>query len=101
MPGKCFVIRQEWRRTLKLILAAATAGLALVTVFALSARLWWAFDLFSHFRLQYLVLAVALCLVALAVRAFPTAAVLALIALVHAWAIKDLGLSGSAAAGRV
>jgi endonuclease/exonuclease/phosphatase (EEP) superfamily protein YafD len=77
---------------------AATAGLALVTIFALSARLWWAFDLFSHFRLQYAALTVALCFAALAVRAYPIAAVLAVIAFVHGWAIKDLWLGGSAAA---
>jgi endonuclease/exonuclease/phosphatase (EEP) superfamily protein YafD len=76
----------------------ATAGLALVTAFALSARLWWAFDLFSHFRLQYALLAASLSLGALAFRAYPIAAVLAAIALVHAWAIKDLWLGGSAAA---
>jgi endonuclease/exonuclease/phosphatase (EEP) superfamily protein YafD len=76
----------------------ATAGLGLATIFALSARLWWAFDLFSHFRLQYAALAGALCCVALAVRAYPIAAVLAVIAFVHGWAIKDLWLSGSAVA---
>lgn len=76
----------------------ATAGLALVTIFAVSARLWWAFDLFSHFRLQYAIVAVVLCGGALAVRAYPCAAVLAAVALVHGWAIKDLWVGGSAAA---
>ena len=76
----------------------ATAGLALVTAFALAARLWWAFDLFSHFRLQYAMLATALCLGALALRAWPIAALLAVIALVHGWAMKDLWLGDSAAA---
>jgi endonuclease/exonuclease/phosphatase (EEP) superfamily protein YafD len=76
----------------------ATAGLTLVTAFALSTRLWWAFDLFSHFRLQDAVLAAALCIRALAFRAHPIAAVLATIALVHGWAIKDLWLGGWAAA---
>jgi hypothetical protein len=75
----------------------ATAGLALVAAFALSARLWWVFDLFSHFRPQYPVLAAVLCLGALAFRAYSIAAVLATIALVHGWAIKDLWLGGSAA----
>jgi endonuclease/exonuclease/phosphatase (EEP) superfamily protein YafD len=70
----------------------------LVTIFALSARLWWAFDLFSHFRLQYLVLAAALCLGSLAVRALPIAAVLTLVAVVHGWAIKNLWLGGAAPA---
>ena len=76
----------------------AAAALTLATVFALFARLWSTFDLFSHFRLQYVILAAALCLGALALRAWPIAAVLAVIALVHGWAIKDLWLGGSAAA---
>ena len=75
----------------------AAAALTLATVFALFARLWSTFDLFSHFRLQYVILAAALCLGALALRAWPIAAVLAVIALVHGWAIKDLWLGGSAA----
>ena len=82
--------RETWRGILRLILAVATAGLALVTIFALSARLWWAFDLFSHFRLQYVAIAAVLCVAALAIRAYPSAAVLAAVALVHGWAIKDL-----------
>ena len=76
----------------------AAAGLTLATAFAFSARLWWAFDLFSHFRLQYALLGAALCLGALALRAWPIAAVLAVIALVHGWAMKDLWLGDSAAA---
>lgn len=67
----------------------------LVTLFALLARFWWVFDLFSHFRLQYVVAAAVLCLVALAVRAWPAAVVLLLVALVHGWAIKDLWLGGA------
>jgi endonuclease/exonuclease/phosphatase (EEP) superfamily protein YafD len=76
----------------------AAAALTLATAFALFARLWSTFDLFSHFRLQYVILAAALCLGALALGAWPIAAVLAVIALVHGWAIKDLWLGGSAAA---
>lgn len=79
----------------------ATAGLALATLFALSARLWWAFDLFSHFRLQYVAVALVLCGAALAVRAYVSAAVLAAVLLVHGWAIKDLWLGGSAEAASV
>ena len=86
------------------LLALAAAGLALVTAMALAARLWWAFDLFSHFRLQYAVLAAALGIAALLARAYPAAAVLAVLALVHVWAVKDLRLgpapaTASAAAG--
>ena len=82
----------------RLILTFAAAGLVLLTAFALSARLWWAFDLFSHFRLQYAVIALILCGATLAVRAYPSAAVLAAVALVHGWAIKDLWFGGSAEA---
>lgn len=83
------------RRVLQAILILAAGGLVLVTVFALAARFWWAFDLFSHFRLQYLILAVLFCLLALALRAHVVAAVLVAVALVHGWAIKDLWLGGT------
>jgi endonuclease/exonuclease/phosphatase (EEP) superfamily protein YafD len=86
------------RHALNLLLMLAAAGLALITVFTLAARLWWAFDLFSHFRLQYVALALTLGVAALAVRAYPTAAVLAVVALVHGWAIKDLWWGGTASA---
>ena len=85
-------------RALNLILVLAAAGLVLATIAALSARLWWAFDLFSHFRPQYVAAAGTLCVVALAARAYPIAAVLAVVALVHGWAIRDLWLGGSASA---
>ena len=75
------------------------AGLALATAGALSARLWWLFDLFSHFRLQYVIAASVLAVAALAVRVYPAAVVLAAVALVHSWAVKDLWLDGGTAAG--
>jgi endonuclease/exonuclease/phosphatase (EEP) superfamily protein YafD len=74
------------------------AGLALVTLFALSARLWWVFDLFSHFRLQYLVASSLFCIAAFAIRAYLPAAVFAIVALVHGFAVKDLWLGGTASA---
>jgi endonuclease/exonuclease/phosphatase (EEP) superfamily protein YafD len=80
---------------MRLFLVAATAGLVLVTVFVLFARLWWVFDLFTHFRLQYFVAAVILAVVALAVRAYPAAAVLAAVALGHGLVIKSLWLGES------
>jgi endonuclease/exonuclease/phosphatase (EEP) superfamily protein YafD len=60
--------------------------------------LWWVLDLFSHFRLHYAVLAALLCGVALAARTYPTALVLALLALLQGWAVRDLWLGGGAAA---
>jgi endonuclease/exonuclease/phosphatase (EEP) superfamily protein YafD len=65
-------------------------ALALITLVVLAARLWWVFDLFSHFRLQYVVLALALLVAALALRAFPAALALIVVVLIHGWAIKDL-----------
>jgi endonuclease/exonuclease/phosphatase (EEP) superfamily protein YafD len=85
-------------RALNLVLMLAAAGLVLATLFALAARLWWAFDLFSHFRLQYALAALILLVAALALRNYRTAVVLALLALVHGWAIKDLWLGGTASA---
>jgi endonuclease/exonuclease/phosphatase (EEP) superfamily protein YafD len=85
-------------RALNLFLMLTATGLALVTVFTLAARLWWAFDLFSHFRLQYVVAALVLGGIALSVGAYRSAAVLAAVALVHGVVIKDLWLGGMASA---
>jgi endonuclease/exonuclease/phosphatase (EEP) superfamily protein YafD len=74
---------------------SATA-LALITIFTLAARLWWAFDLFSHFRLQYVLAALALLVIALCARAYGSATVFAAVALVHGAAITDLWLGGAA-----
>ena len=90
-------MRKGWR-ALNLILMLAAALLVLATTGALAARHWWVFDLFSHFRLQYVIAAGVLCLAALAIRAYPAAAVLAAVALFHGWTIKDLWLGGTAAA---
>lgn len=66
-----------------------------VTGFALAARFWWFFDLFSHFRLQYIAAAGLLCIAAMAIRAYGWAAVLLGVAVVHGFAIRDLWLGGS------
>lgn len=71
------------------------AGLAAVTLAVLAARLWWPFDLLTHFRLQYLVLAAVLLLAAMAVGARPAALVLVAVLAVHGWAVRDLGLPRS------
>jgi endonuclease/exonuclease/phosphatase (EEP) superfamily protein YafD len=85
-------------RALNVFLMLTATGLALVTVFTVAARLWWAFDLFSHFRLQYVLAALVLGGIALSVGAYRSAAVLAAVALVHGVAIKDLWLGGTASA---
>jgi endonuclease/exonuclease/phosphatase (EEP) superfamily protein YafD len=85
-------------RSLKLALHLAAVALAAATVAALLARHWWAFDLFSHFRLQYVVLGCALGLAALVWRAYAAAAVLGAAAALHAWTISDLWLGGTGAA---
>jgi len=88
----------EGPRALNLLIVLAAAGLALATLCALAARLWWAFDLFSHFRVQYVVAALGLAIAALAVRAYRSFAVLAIVALAHGLAIQDLWLGGTASA---
>ena len=79
------------------LMLTATA-LALITVFTFAARLWWAFDLFSHFRLQYVLAALVLLIIALSARAYGSAAVFAAVALVHGAAVKDLWLGDTASA---
>lgn len=102
--GCCAVHGWTWAgdHGLRPLLIVVTAALVLATACALSARFWWAFDLFSHFRLPYLILAAVFGLLALAVRAHGIAAVLLIIALVHGWTVKDLWLTrtpGPAATG--
>ncbi|EKV26628.1 hypothetical protein C882_2255 [Caenispirillum salinarum AK4] len=64
--------------------------MALVTVAVLNARLWWPFDLLTHFRLQYVAAAAVLLVAALLLRAWPAAAILLTVAILHGWVIKDL-----------
>lgn len=84
----------------KMLLAGAAGTLLVATVFALSARLWWVFDLFAHFRLQLAALGVAFGVLAVVAGAWRSAAVLIVIALIHGWAIKDLWLGDGAATER-
>lgn len=81
---------------MKLALSMLAGLLALVTLAVLAARLWWPFDLLSHFRLQYVIVALVLLVVALAVGARPAAAVLAVVVIVHGWAVRDLWLPPTA-----
>jgi endonuclease/exonuclease/phosphatase (EEP) superfamily protein YafD len=81
-----------------MFLMLTAAALALITVFTLSARLWWAFDLFSHFRPQYVLAALVLLILALFAREYGSAVVFAAVALVHGAVIKDLWLGGTGSA---
>ena len=81
----------------RLLLLSATAALACATAAASLARHSWALDLFSHFRLQYLVLAAALIPAALVLRARAAAVALGVLAAANAWAVKDVWLGGEAA----
>lgn len=83
---------------LKGILWVAAAALVLVTIATAAARLSWLFDLFTHFRLQYVVAAAVFGALAVCVGAWRPAVVLLVVALFHAWTIKDLWLGGEAAA---
>ena len=55
---------------MRLTVTLAAAGLVLITAVTFAARLWWAFDLFTHFRMQYVVAAILLGLLALVFRAY-------------------------------
>lgn len=51
----------------------------------LGATLWWGFELFSHFRLQYLLVAVALFFIAISVRKPAIALLLAVSIVLNGW----------------
>lgn len=74
-------------------------ALVAVTAMTSAARLWWVFDLFTHFRLQYIIMALALGAVAVATGARGSAVALAMVAGIHGWAIKDLWVGGTPAPG--
>lgn len=81
------------------MVVVGAAALVAITAAVFSARLWWAFDLFTHFRLQYVVVAVVLGVAAVAVGAHVSATALAVVAIVHGWAIKDLWIGDPGDAG--
>lgn len=72
------------------------AGLATIAAFA--GDLWWVLDLLAHFRVQYLVLLVALALVALALRQRLAGAIAGALALVDLAALAP-SCPGAAADG--
>src|SRR5690554_988818 len=88
----------RFRRTAAAILCAAGAVLIGASLAALAARLWWGFELFSHFRLQYVAaqLPLAVLLAALGLRRF--AAVVALAAVPNLWPLAPYLAPGAQAA---
>ncbi len=63
-------------RWLDRLLVLAAAFVAIVSVLPLGARLWWVLELTTHFRLQYLVVAAVLLILALARRRWGACAAL-------------------------
>lgn len=55
-------ITQNITTLIKIVIALASIGVAFATMVAFMGRVWWVFDLFSHFRVYYLVLAIILSL---------------------------------------
>jgi endonuclease/exonuclease/phosphatase (EEP) superfamily protein YafD len=81
---------------LKTLLIAWTAG----GLLPLGARFWWGFEIFSHFRLQYLAIALPLLVLAFARGQFVLGALLAATMAVNAWPLlADLPRGSAAPAG--
>ena len=64
------------------LLVAAGAVICAVTLFGFAGRLWWVFDLFSHFRVQYL-LSISLIILLLVGKRFRASAVFGLFAAIN------------------
>lgn len=90
------VEKHRWLRRL------TTFGLSLVLLMGLStlgSRVHWAFELFVHFRFQYLIAAVALGLVAGALRMWPQLALAAAIGVWNGLYVMPLFVGGAAVDG--
>ena len=81
------------------LLTAAGAGIFSATLAGLAGRFWWVFDLFSHFRVQYLISISVVIILLLLGKKWRSAAVLGLCAAINLASILPYYLSGSAAAG--
>lgn len=71
--------------------------LCVMTMGALLARNWWVFDLFTHFRAHYVLLALVLLVIALLARRFVAAVVTMICGAVHAVWLLPLFLAPSVA----
>lgn len=81
------------RGAVRLAILCAAGGLL-----PLGARLWWGFELLSHFRLQYVVIAAALAVIVLVCRKPLPALLLIAVAAVNAWPLVPyLGTTGGPA----
>ena len=69
---------------------AAVAAFAVVTAFACLGGTWWVFDLFAHFRVQYVMVAVVLGAVALGLGRRDLLAAVMLLAAPHVWQISPM-----------
>lgn len=83
------------RRALRIIwgLSLALAGVSLL---GFSERLWWGFDVFSHFRAHYEVAGLLIALYALVSKAWRSLALLGVLFVLNGWPL--LGLLGGAPA---
>lgn len=54
-----------WRRAVVIVSAIVAVGLLIAALFAMLGRYWWPLELFAHFRLVYLGIAILFALVAL------------------------------------
>jgi len=85
-------------------LLVLSGPLALGTAFAFLAPVWWAFDLFSHFRVQYAVAALLLAIALLLLRRWAAASLPLVVATANLYFVVPLfigngELSGSNATG--
>lgn len=80
------------------LLARLAVLAAIVGLLPLGARLWWGFDLLSHFRVQYLACALPLLVAVLAYRRRLAALLLAVTAGINAWPLLPYLPASSATA---
>ncbi|HET9528836.1 MAG TPA: endonuclease/exonuclease/phosphatase family protein [Blastocatellia bacterium] len=81
------------------LLAAAGVLIFSATLAGFAGRFWWVFDLFSHFRVQYLFLISVVILLLLLGKKWRSSAVLSLCAAINLASILPYYLPGDAAAG--